>query len=186
MKFVARQLALAALAIGVVTSGAKADVELISAFADGSTNPVYQVGATFEIDTYFSGHLPDEAVQKFETYNFQSSGFVRTDAETSSSFTNELTTTPLAFKNFYVATAPGDQAYYTSTNPNSDAVTPGFIQTNYATYNDVTSNELFFTIAPAVSAVPEASTWVMMLTGFVSLGAFGLQRRRRSGVSAFA
>ncbi len=48
----------------------------------------------------------------------------------------------------------------------------------------LTSSQNAFEVDNVVAAVPEASTWVMMLLGFVGLGAAGYTSRRRPVVAA--
>jgi hypothetical protein len=80
-----------------------------------------------------------------------------------------------------------------NTNPNLDVgfnvwnngngTYTGFIAGNSAA---VGQNIIYLGETGALTAVPEASTWAMMLVGFAGLGFAGFYRSRRSSVPALA
>ena len=73
-----------------------------------------------------------------------------------------------------------DQSYYSLTGAQlytGPEGSPVFLPGVYSMYNDLTGNTDIVTL----TAVPEISTWAMILAGFVGLGFAGIRRNYRGG-----
>jgi hypothetical protein len=162
-------------------------------FAQWSTN---WLGANSNLTNYYGtpgdrGNNPDglwvgEATVNFTpsfgasltSFAFDVAGYVPTTLEIFDSFGNSLLTTPLTLTNG-ATTNPGVYAYYSvtsSTGIGGFSFLGGSPLGNTSIDNVVVTNN--------VGAVPEPSTWAMMILGFAGVGFMAYRRKSKPALMA--
>jgi hypothetical protein len=77
------------------------------------------------------------------------------------------------------------QNFFTLTTLDGEVMTSLEIKDNNGTIDDFEHYRLNPAAIPQVAAVPEISTWLMMLCGFFGVGGVAMAKRRREGGAAF-